>query len=228
MEMKNLIQLQERLAKKVITKDRLPEKIKLVCGIDQAFFDEKIISAAVVCDYKTLNPIEKKCAITEETFPYIPTFLSFREGPAILKVFKKIKSKPDVLIINGCGINHPRYFGLASHIGVLLDVSTIGITQNKLCGKYEKEPKIGGWEPLSYGGKIVGGVFKSKKGCRGIFVGPGHKIAYETAIKITQDCMKDHKLPEPLCYAHKYANGIKKTYLILTLRKLIKKEDKVY
>lgn len=194
-----LAALQKKLAKKVILRDMFPKKIKLIGGADEAFFEDKIISAIVICDAR-MRVVEKVHAILRVSFPYIPTFLSFREGPAILKAFAKLKHKPDILLINGCGRNHPRFCGLASHVGVLLNIPTIGVTQNLLCGEVKRGK-------IFFERKNVG--YKYRK----VFIAPGNKVSTRSALRIAKRCMRAHKLPEPLALAHIYAGEIKRQRL---------------
>ena len=204
-----LIEIQEKLKKKIILNDVLPQKIKTIAGVDQAFLDDRIISAIVVCETPFMNVLEKKYVIDKIDFPYIPGFLSFREGPSIIKVFKKLRNKPDVLLVDGNGILHTRGIGLASHVAILLDVSTIGIAKSLLCGKFKKVKRVGSYSPVIYGGKTIGYAYKSKEKCKSIFISPGHKISLNTSIKIVKGCIREYKLPIPLRLAHVYANEIK-------------------
>jgi deoxyribonuclease V len=191
------------LAKKVVIKDEFDE-IKLVGGVDQAFNGNEVISAAVVCDYKTMKIIEKKSASVCTTFPYIPGYLSYREAPAIVEAVSKLENKPDVLLVDGHGIAHPRKIGLASHVGLLLDIPTIGVAKNLLCGEI-KEDKI------IIGERIVGFCLTAKEHANPLFVSPGHKVSLKSSLEIVRNCARlPHKLPEPLHLAHRYANKIRK------------------
>ncbi len=109
-----------------------------------------IFSGIVVLDYPSLEVMERVFSIEQVIFPYIPTFLSFREGPAIMSAFEKLKNRPDILMVDGAGINHPRRAGIATHIGVALDVPTIGITKKRLCGSGEEPVEVGEASPLLY------------------------------------------------------------------------------
>lgn len=206
---KELRKLQRKIAKKVILEDDFPKSISSIAGFDLAFCDEEAFTSGVVLDFVSLRLIDAKVIKTKLSFPYISTFLFFREGPPIIKVHKKLKVKPDILMINGHGIAHPLFCGIASHVGVLLDKPSIGIAQNKLCGDYEEPKKVGEASPLFYEGEKIGYVFKSMKNCKPIFISPGHKISLETSLKVVKECMKDHKLPEPLYLAHHLANEIR-------------------
>jgi len=204
--------IQKRIAKKVVLEDRFPKTIKNIAGFDLAFSDDEAFVAGVVIDYKTSDILEIKVIETNLSFPYIPTFLTFREGPPIIKVYNRLNRKPDVILINGQGIIHPIHCGIASHIGVSLDVPSIGVAQSKLCGEYKEPKKVGHYNPITYNGKKVGYVYKSKKNCKPIFISPGHRVSLSTSLKIVVSCMGKYKLPLPLRMAHVYANQMKKNY----------------
>jgi len=205
--LRRLERLQNAVSKRVILEDMFDTPIKVVAGVDLAFLGEVAIAACVALNYETMEVLEVKTAKLPLKFPYIPGFLSFREGPAMVRAMEKLTVKPQIFLINAQGIAHPRLCGCASHVGVITDKATIGVAQSKLCGEYEKEPeRPGEWTPLTYQGQVVGAVYKSKTGCKPIFISPGHKITLKTSIKIVKKCIKNHKLPEPLQKAHRQAN----------------------
>jgi deoxyribonuclease V len=223
-----LYRIQEEIASKAIIEDKLsPEELKLIAGADQAFFyeskndtenedrQEKIISAIVVLEYPSMRFVTYSYSVMPVDFPYIPGLLSFREAPAIINAFQALKSKPDLLVIDGCGINHPRFAGLATHVGVILDVATIGVAKNLLCGNGEVPGEEGEEHVIKYEGREVGYYLKSKKGCKPIIIAPGHKVSLDTSLKIIKNCLRVHKLPEPTRIAHLYANKIKKEFIWL-------------
>ncbi len=197
---------QVRLAKKVIKKDDF-EKIELIAGIDQAFVKDKVISAVVVCDAKTFEPVEKKFAVVKASMPYIPEFLSYRESPAAVEAFNKLEKKPDILIVDAHGIAHPRALGMASHLGLLLDIPAIGLAKKLLIGKPKNEKII-------YNEKIIGQEVITKEYSKPIYVSIGHKVSLKTAVNLIKKCIKfPHKLPEPLYLAHRYSNKIREKEL---------------
>ena len=160
---------QLKLAKKVITADGF-EKITTIAGADQAYVGNKVISSIVVCDYKTLEVIEKKHAIVDAKLPYKSGFLFYRDGPAVMEAFNKLDNKPDVLIVEANGILHPRRIGMASHVGILLDVPTMGVTKRLMLGQVkgntiyvEKEAR--GYELIT------------RQHARPIYVSPGNKVS---------------------------------------------------
>ena len=204
-----LRKIQNRIAKKVILEDKFSKPIKTIAGFDLAFLDDDALVAGVVLDYKNLKVMEIKIIKTHLDFPYIPTFLSFREGPPIIKLYKKLKTKPDMIIINGQGIAHPLFCGIASHVGVLLDEPTIGVAQSRLCGDYNEPKKLGKYSQITYKDRVIGYVYKSKKNYRPIFISPGHRISLKSSLKIVKRCIKTDKLPLPLSIAHTQANKSK-------------------
>ena len=202
MDLNKLKQEQIKLAKKVIINDKF-EKIERIAGVDQTFLGEEIISGIVVCNYKDLKPIEKENAVVKEKFPYISGFLSYRESPAIIEAFNKLDNKPDILIVDGNGILHPRRIGMASHVGILLDTATIGVAKSLIGGELKQgtiymEKEARGYELIS------------REHAKPIYVSPGHKISLKSSLEISKKCIKfPHKLPEPLHLAHRYANKVK-------------------
>jgi deoxyribonuclease V len=193
---------QIKLANEVICRDEF-DKANLVAGVDQAFIGDEIISAIVVCDYKTLKPVEEKYAVVKATIPYIPGYLSYREAPAIVEAFGKLEQKPDVLMVDGNGILHPRRIGMASHVGILLDVPTIGVAKNLLLGNpIEHEVMVGN--------EVRAFEFITREHAKPIYISIGHKITLGSSVRIVKNCIVyPHKLPEPLHLAHRKANEMR-------------------
>ncbi|MCZ7400251.1 MAG: endonuclease V [Candidatus Methanoperedens sp.] len=208
----NLIEVQKHVAEKTVVADDFGE-LRLIAGIDQSFIDDKIISGIIVLEYESLEVVERVHSIQPVNYPYIPTFLSFREGPAIVSAFEKLKNPPDILLVDGAGINHPRRAGIATHIGVALDVPTIGITKKILCGKGKEPAQVGEANPLIYEGKNVGWLLKSTNRSRAIVVAPGHRVSLDSSLSIVKACLRGHKLPEPVRLAHEYVNSVKEALL---------------
>ena len=195
---------QRRISEKVIIKDLLPRKIKTIGGFDIGYSKGKAKVSGVVLDYEDLELIERKIMETKISFPYVPTFLTFREGPPLIRVYGRLETKPDVLMFNGQGISHPLRAGLASHVGVLLGKPSIGVAQNKLVGEYKEPSKERVFERLMFEGKHVGWVLRSKEGCRPIFVSPGHKVSLQRSLGVCLHCLKGKKLPEPIAMADEF------------------------
>ena len=182
---------QLKLAKKVIVNDSV-KKINTIAGVDLAFYENKIISAIVVCNYKDFKIIEKKYVVVDIKIPYISGFLFYKEGPAILEVFHKLDQKPDVLMVKGNGILHPRRIGMASHVGILLDVATIGVAKRLMLG--EVKDKTIYVEKEARGYELI-----TRKHAKPIYVSPGNKVSLKSSRDIVKNCIKfPHKLPEPL------------------------------
>ena len=205
----SLLEVQRIVSKRVKIKDNFRD-IHHIAAADQAFLDNRIISGILTLDFSSLEITERTFSIQPIPFPYIPTFLSFREGPAIVNSFGKLKTKPDLLLIDGAGINHPRGIGLATHIGIALDVPTIGITKKILCGKGAQPCNVGEASPLVYMDKTVGWLLKSSKKSKPIVVAPGHNVSLESSLSIVMACLRGHKLPEPARLVHEYVNACKK------------------
>lgn len=194
--------VQESLREKVKIKP-LQKDIELIAGVDAAFVGDSVTAIASLFIYTKLRPIEDSISTMRSSFPYIPGFLSFREGPAILKALEKLKSKPDLILLDGQGIAHPRGIGIASHIGVILNIPAIGCAKSRLVGEYD-EPGMrkGEWTYLYYHGNRVGAVLRTRDNVRPIFVSPGHMVDIESAIDIVMHCVKGFRIPEPLRRAH--------------------------
>jgi deoxyribonuclease V len=185
--LKSLRKEQVELSKKVILKDDFP-KLETVAGIDVAYPKsdfENATGACVVLDYKTKDVIEEKTVTSKTEFPYISTYLTYRELPIIKKLVKNLKTKPTIFMFDGNGILHPYFFGLASHAGVVLDVPSIGVAKRLLYGNViEKNVFIND--------KKRGNVYFSSKNIKNpIYVSPGHKVSLKTSLKIVEHFCKD-------------------------------------
>ncbi len=195
---------QTYLAKKIISEDRLPEKINLVAGVDVAYAGELAIGAVAVLDYESLELLESQTATYEVKFPYIPTLLSFREIPPAVACIKKLKLQPDVFLADGQGIAHPYGCGFASHLGLAIVKPTIGAAKSRLIGK---PTEVAGEVFLVHNGQIIGSVVTMKEGSKPVYVSVGHLISLGTAMKIVKHCARSSsRIPEPLLRAHKIAS----------------------
>ncbi|MDK2834487.1 MAG: deoxyribonuclease [Methanolobus sp.] len=173
--------------------------------MDCSYFGDRIICAVVVLDYITLEVTRKEHVIQRVRLPYIPTYLTFREGCAMASAFEKLERKPDVLILDSCGINHPRRSGMASYFGAVMDHPTIGVSKKILCGEGLVPTKVGEYHELVYEEEQVGWVLKTSKRSNPIIVSPGHKVSMQSCLEIVGHCLKGHMLPEPTRLAHLYA-----------------------
>jgi deoxyribonuclease V len=202
MDIRELKKEQIRLSKKVVTKDDF-EELNLIGGCSQTYANNKVISAVVVLDYKTLDVVEKKYAVADAPIQYIPGFLAYRESPAVVEAVSKLTQKPDVLMVEANGILHPRKIGMASHIGILVDLPTIGVAKKLIMGE-EKAGKI------IVEGETRGVVMNTKEHSKPIYISPGHRVSIKTAEEVVRKCMVDnHKMPEPLHEANKYSNKVR-------------------
>jgi len=197
--------LQLKLAKRVLREDLLPPSLKLVAGVDVSYSEETAFSAVAVLNYENMELVEAKCSAVKTRFPYVPTLLSFREAPAIFSVLKKLESAPDVYLIDGQGVAHPYGFGLASHVGVIAKVPTIGIAKSRLFGKVTKRKPYSAL--ISKGNEVVGVALTTKAGRRPIYVSVGHMVSLNRAVEIVKHCIKnDYQTAKPIIMAHKLAN----------------------
>lgn len=184
-------------------------RLESVAGIDCSYLDDRIICAVVMLDYKTLEVIGREHVVQKVRLPYIPTYLSFREGCAMASAFEKLERKPDVLIMDSCGINHPRRSGMASYFGAVMDHPTIGVSKKILCGEAEVPTEISEYHELVYEGEQIGWILKTNKRSNPIIAAPGHKVSMQACLEIVMHCLKGYKLPEPTRLAHLYAGEIR-------------------
>jgi deoxyribonuclease V len=210
LDLDSLREEQMYLAKKIILKDKF-DTPEILAGVDLSYEESNCIVAYVAIEYKTLEVLELNTMKVEVNFPYMPTFLAYREGPPILRVLERIDTHPDILMINGHGIAHPLFCGCASHIGVLTSIPTIGVAQKLLHGMSSEVPvDEGSYRYVDYKGKKVGAFFLSKYGCNPLIVSPGHLITLDSSLKIVKHSLKGYKLPEPLRLAHKFSQDEKR------------------
>ena len=204
--------IQETLAARVILK--APDKpVRFIGGADVSFnrFSPTLYAGIVVLTFPGLEPVEAAWAVSQTTFPYVPGYLSFREAPAVLEVIKKLKTLPDILMLDGQGIAHPRGLGLAAHIGLILDLPTIGCAKSLLVGTHTPVGPIkGDSTPLIFGEKEVGRVLRTRNQVKPVFVSRGHLMDVETAAAITLACCPKYRLPEPARRAHRLVNRVRR------------------
>lgn len=197
---------QLRLSQKIIAEDHLPENIRSVAGVDVAYVDELAIGAVAVLDYEALELLERQTATCQAGLPYIPTLLAFRELPAAVACIKKLKRKPDVLLVDAQGVAHPYGFGFASHLGLAIGEPTVGVAKSWLTGERKT---VAGQELLIQNGKTIGSVVTTKEGVKPVYVSIGHLVSLKTAVEITKHCVRNSRIPEPILQAHKTASESK-------------------
>jgi deoxyribonuclease V len=201
--------IQEQLRQQVVVSDCL-KKIKYVAGVYVGFEDNYAISKAAVAvlSYPELELIETAIARIPTAFPYVPGYLSFREIPVILAALPQLKITPDLILCDGQGIAHPRRLGLASHLGVLLDLPTIGVAKSLFIGRHEPVSLTkGSWQPLIDQEEIIGVVLRSRTKVKPLYVSVGHKISLTTAIDYVMGCLTKYRLPETTRWADKLASS---------------------
>lgn len=208
---KDAVQLQKKLRDEVQLM-LLKEKPKLVGGCDVSMnrFAKEGFAGFVTLTYPELQLIDHAVVKDMIPFPYVPGLLSFREIPMLVKAWEKLKTKPDILIVDGIGIAHPRRLGIASHLGLILGIPTIGCAKSVLTGVHE-EP---GNEPgdISYlydkyhPEEIIGAALRTKRNVKPVFVSPGHLITLQESIDLVFSCVRKHRLPEATRFAHNTVN----------------------
>ena len=192
----------------------LAREPRFVAGADISYEkkEDHLYAAVVVIDLTTWRVVEVQTAEGDVPFPYIPGLLSFRESPVLLKALEKVRSPVDLLVCDGQGIAHPRGFGIASHIGLLVDVPTVGFAKSILVGEHEPVAyERGSWKPLVYKGKVVGAAVRTKDGVNPIFVSPGNRIDLEWSIKVALLCSRGYRIPEPTRMAHLEVNRLRRS-----------------
>jgi deoxyribonuclease V len=188
--------------------------MQLVAGVDVGFEQENTIAraAVVVLTFPALELVEAVVARRPVTFPYIPGLLAYREVPVVLAAFEKLRHVPDLVIVDGHGRAHPRRFGIACHLGVLLDMPSIGCAKSILVGRAETpENRVGAWTPLTDKGETLGAALRTKLSTKRpvnpVYVSIGHRIDLETAIDFVLKCCRGYRLPETTRYAHNAASN---------------------
>jgi len=203
------VETQRRLAGQVLRSGEVISP-RLVAGVDISAGrgSEMATAAVVVLSYPELSLVETRVVRGRLGFPYIPGLLSFRESPLTLAACERLSLTPDLILVDGQGIAHPRRFGLASHLGLLLDTPAIGCAKSLLCGSHE-EPgvKPGSYAPIVDGAEVIGAALRTRPGSKPIYVSIGHKIDLETAVHWAMRCCRGYRIPEPLRLAHLAAGG---------------------
>ncbi|PIG94565.1 deoxyribonuclease V [Gloeocapsopsis sp. IPPAS B-1203] len=204
------IALQEKLTKEVITVDKIPQPVQYVAGVDMGFEASGTISRAAVAvlSFPDLQLQEYAIARRETSFPYIPGLLSFREIPALLDALAKIHITPDLILCDGQGIAHPRRLGIASHLGLILDMPTIGVAKSLLVGKHQEVLNIkGSWQPLQHRGETIGAALRTRIGTKPVYISSGHRVSLPTAIDYVLQCTPKYRLPETTRIADKLSKS---------------------
>ncbi|GIK24739.1 MAG: deoxyribonuclease V [Rhodocyclales bacterium] len=205
---KEAMALQSRLATEIVLRDQLGP-VRHVAGVDVGFEDNGATTRAAVAvlAFPSLQLETSVIARKPTCFPYVPGLLSFREVPAVLAAMEQLDVLPDLLLCDGQGIAHPRRLGIASHLGLLLDVPSIGVAKTRLVGKHDEVPdKRGAWVPLRDVNETIGAVLRTRQGVKPLYVSPGHRIGLESAIAWVMACLTRYRLPETTRWAHRLAS----------------------
>ena len=206
---KAAVALQKQLASRVNRRSTIDiEDIATVAGVDTYYRQGLAIAAVVVIRLSDLRTVSQATADKKITFPYIPGLFTFREGPAILAAMNHLSVTPDLLMFDGHGIAHPRRCGLASHIGLLLDMPAVGCAKTRLSGRYEEpHPEKGSYSYLNDGDETIGAVVRTRSKVKPVFVSIGHRINLEDCINIVLACCTRYRLPETTRRADKLARS---------------------
>ena len=205
---KEAMALQAELAGRVVHADRVGT-VRRVAGVDVGFEDEgRVTRAAVAVLHYPGFTLAERAVVREPTrFPYIPGLLSFREAPAVLAAFERLRTPPDLVLYDGHGVAHPRRFGIASHVGLLLDTPTIGVAKTRLVGEHRRlAARKGAWVPLLDDGETIGAVLRSRAGVTPLYVSTGHRVSVDTAVRWVMACTTRYRLPETTRWAHHLAS----------------------
>ena len=206
------VALQRELAGQLRLDRTLPENsVRTIAGVDLSPPDAesgRVRGAVVVAAWPSLEVVEVSTAEGIADFPYVPGLLSFREAPILLEALTGLRSTPDVILVDGQGTAHPRRFGIACHLGLAIDVPTIGCAKSRLVGTHQQPQEAkGAWTPLEHGGDIIGAVVRTRTGVRPIYVSPGNNIDLESSVRWALACSPRYRVPVPTRLAHRAAAG---------------------
>ena len=203
-------EIQKELARQVeITP--LDRSIRTVGAVDAAYGGGKTYAAAVLYRLDSLELLEQRVVVCETSFPYIPGYLSFREAPAMLQALASLSGQPDLLLVDGQGIAHPRRFGIACHLGVHTGIPAIGCAKSRLIGTYQEPGQEKGcWSPLQHDGVEIGAVLRTRTGVKPLFISPGHLVTLADALAMVLRCCTRWRLPEPVRKADHAAEEAKR------------------
>jgi len=208
---KEAVKIQKELKDKVSLK-KIDKKIKYVAGLDISYAKGSNVmwAGVVVLDFSSLNKAEERWSQKKVNFPYIPGLLSFREIPALIDVLRKIEIEPDLIFCDGQGIAHPRGFGLASHLGILLNKSTIGCAKSPLVGTYNQVgERKGNYAYLMHQNRIIGAVVRTRSKVKPLFVSPGYGVTLNDCVKFVLETCSKCRIPEPTRQAHLLVNSVR-------------------
>ncbi len=201
------VEIQEELRSHVVV-EPLEGQPEIIGGVDVSVKAGRARAAVVLLTWPELEPCEAVTAEQATPFPYVPGLLAFREGPVVLEALDKLSEAPDVLVFDAHGLAHPRRMGLATHLGVLLDLPTVGCAKSCLCGEYsEPDSQRGSWTVLREEDEVIGAVLRTRDDVKPVFVSVGHRIGLEDAVSLILGCACGYRLPETTRWAHRIAGG---------------------
>ncbi|HYP52760.1 MAG TPA: deoxyribonuclease V [Pyrinomonadaceae bacterium] len=206
------VELQKRLRADVRV-EPLKRRVETIAGADISFnkFDPTIYAGIVVLRLPSLEVVEEVGVVSESRFPYVPGLLSFRETPSVLEAWAKLKTEPDALMLDGQGFAHPRRFGIACHVGLIIKRPTLGCAKSVLVGKFdEPASERGSWSPMTDKGETIGAALRTKTKVQPVYVSPGHLIDLEGALELTLACDGGYRQPEPTRRAHLLVNALRR------------------
>ncbi|SFC63875.1 deoxyribonuclease V [Parapedobacter composti] len=207
--------IQKDLRQRVDTADR-PLAIRLIGGADISLnlYSTTIYAGIIVLSFPELRPVGWSLVQAETRFPYVPGYLAFREVPALVAAWKQLPEKPDVLVIDGHGIAHPRRMGIAAHFGVETGQASMGCAKKLLTGSYQ-EPglAVGSYSPILAGTEQIGYAFRSKTKVAPVFVSPGHRVGMDNSLAVIRQCVGRYRIPEPTRLAHELVNRFRRSEL---------------
>jgi len=194
----------------------LQKEITTIGGADISFnkYSTTVYAGIVVLQFPSLQVIETKAVVDTTEFPYIPGLLAFREVPALSKAWEGLTTKPDVLVLDGHGIAHPRRTGIATHFGLVMQTPTIGCAKSVLTGKYTEPPnEPGSYTDLIHHNEVIAKVLRTKRNTKPVFVSPGNLISMQQSLEIILQCVRKYRIPEPTRMAHNFVNEERRKYM---------------
>jgi deoxyribonuclease V len=205
------VELQKQLREQICI-EPLAKPVQTIAGADISFnkYEDTVYAGIIVLSFPELQEVAKATVVSKTTFPYIPGLLSFREIPSLLKAWNLLTIKPDVMVLDGQGIAHPRRLGIATHFGLVTDTPALGCAKSLLIGKYEPLPQEAGSASLLYDqNEVIGAALRTKFKVNPVFISPGHKIDLEQSIALMKRCNSGYRIPEPTRKAHLLVNQIR-------------------
>ena len=205
--------LQKELRTRTVLHKKKDLRVRTIAGADISFnkYETHVYAGIIVLQLPELHPVAYSLAKAEIRFPYVPGYLAFREIPALIRAWEGLPQKPDVLIVDGHGIAHPRRMGIATHFGILANQPSIGCAKKILCGKYEEPEDVRGAISLIRDKtEVIGAALRTRPGVKPVFVSPGHLLSLDDSLGIVQQCMGKYRIPEPTRRAHEMVNNFRK------------------